>query len=79
MLSTWVVGYFIGFPVLGIMHLFSSFAARPHYQPLQLIQILIIPLGVSLIFLILALVGAVVYNAMARFGIAAEVQLKERT
>lgn len=76
-LTVWGVGYFIGFPILGIMHLFASFGARPNYQPLQLDQIIIIPLIVSLIFLVLALVGSVVYNIFAKFGAAIEVQLKD--
>lgn len=75
-MTAWGVGYFIGFPILGIMHLFASFGTRPNYQPLQLVQI-IIPLIVSLIFLVLALVGSVVYNIFAKFGAAIEVQLKD--
>lgn len=76
-LSVWGVGYFIGFPILGIMHLFASFGTRPNYQPLQLVQIIIIPLIVSLIFLVLAVVGSFAYNIFAKFGVAIEVQLKD--
>ena len=67
-----LVGYFVGFPFLGLMHLFANFSTRPHYEPLQLAQLIAIPLGVAFLFFTFTAIGIIVYNAVAKFGLAIE-------
>lgn len=76
-ISFGIVGYVLGFPLLGLMHLFANFASRPNYTPLQLAQVIAIPLSVALLSLAFALIGSVTYNLVARFGVAIQFKVKQ--
>ena len=76
-ISFGIVGYVLGFPLLGLTHLFANFASRPNYTPLHLEQVIAIPLSVALLAVVFALLGSVTYNLLARLGITIQFKIKQ--
>ena len=70
-----MVGYVFGFPLLVLMQVFANFGARVNRTPMVTMGIehlIAIPLFMAFIFFIFSLLGAAIYNLIARLGVSIE-------
>jgi hypothetical protein len=72
-----ILGYILGFPILAIMHVFANYGSRPDSTPTEIFYVIAIPLFVAFFFFIFSLLGAVIYNVIARLGIMIEFNTDE--
>lgn len=69
-LSAALVGFFLSYPLIFILLVLVNFAARSESGALDPTVLITIPLFVATILFIFVLLGALIYNLLARFGIA---------
>lgn len=73
--SLGVVGYVLGFPMLILMQVFANFGSRINQTPMTTMGIehlIVIPLFMAFVFFIFSLLGAAIYNLIARLGVSIE-------
>ncbi len=78
--SIGIVGYILGFPMLVLMQVFANFGSRVNQTPMTTMGIdhlIAIPLFTAFIFFVFSLLGAGIYNLIARFGISIEFNSSE--
>lgn len=77
-LSLALVGFFLAYPLLGVMWIFANFAPPPGPGPFNPQILLTVPLFVAGVTFVFAALGALSYNLVARFGLAVTIEMAKR-
>ena len=70
----WLISLVLSYPAIGIMWFFNQFAAKP--GNLNWIILVILPLLISLCVSVFAVLGALLYNVIAKLGLCVSVRVE---